>query len=110
MALQPVPVVKKVTFGKIHAIIHEIVRHIDRDGNYVYRCTYHLTDYSVTPPIKTDTAWCFFKEPEITPEERRGKTLEQIRKLWAKKFIQNLKGALNEAVKQYKANRDVFRL
>ena len=42
MALQPVPVVRKVTFGKIQAIIHEIVRHVGKDGNYVYLSLIHI--------------------------------------------------------------------
>lgn len=110
MATPPPPVVKKLDFGKIRVVIHEIVAHVGRDGRTEYRCTYHITDHSTSPPIKTGTAWVFFKEPVITPRERVGKTPEQIKRLWARKFVDNLKEALKQAIAEYRANREVFRL
>jgi len=108
MAAGPTPVVKKLDFGKIRVVIHEITADVSRDGRVEYRCAYHITDYNSSPPIRTGVAWAFFPEPVITAQERVGKTPDQVRKLWSQKFVDNLKGALRQVVEEYSANREVF--
>ncbi|RDD52931.1 MAG: hypothetical protein BA066_07085 [Candidatus Korarchaeota archaeon NZ13-K] len=108
MGEEPIPIANKIEFGKIIVVIHEIVPEITADGWVEYRCAYHISDYSVSPPVRTHIAWAFFRSPSLSEEEARGKTPEQVRKMWAEKFVASLREALGRAVEEYLSNRSVF--
>jgi len=101
--------ITRLEFGKQHVIIHEVVPLFEIYGIKQFRIAYHITDYDITPPLKTPVAWVFITEPEIKPEERIGKTEAQIKDLYTKKFVNAMREELEKAVKLYRINREVFR-
>jgi hypothetical protein len=107
------PKITRLDYGKQFIIIHEITPLFEIYGVKQFRIAYHITDYELKDlagnPFKTPVAWVFITEPEIKPEERIGKTPEQIKKLWQDKFIENLRNELKKAIDVYRLNREVFR-
>jgi len=101
-----------MTFGNIEVVIHEVNVTVSAFGRRVWRIAYHITDNerrdSVGRPLRTPTAWIFVADPEITEEEKAGKTAAQLAELWVKKWSEALRENLEQAVKIYKDNRDVF--
>jgi hypothetical protein len=106
------PNIKEVTFGGQVVVVHEINVLQEIYGRKLFMVAYHITDNTRRDaqgqPLKTPVAHLFVAEPEITPEEKRGKTLADIAKLWQDKLTEAVKSELEKAVKIYRANVSVF--
>jgi len=112
MIPRQVPPLKEFQFGGQRVVIHEINVLQEIYGRKMYMIAYHITDNerrdAQNNPIRTPVAHLFVAEPVLTEEERRGRTIADLARLWQEKFTAAVKSELERAVAIYRANVEVF--
>jgi len=106
------PKLNEMTFGRQRVVIHEVNVLQEVYGRKLYMIAYHITDLERKDPegrpLQTPVAHVFVSEAVLTEEERRGKTLADLARIWQEKFTEAVKEELERAVRVYRANVQVF--